>query len=277
MNTNINYIIHNGILKQELPENNEVTYENYSIIYEVFRVEDRISLFLEEHVLRLTNSLSRLNLTMPFTYEEISNQINVLVAKNKIRNGNIKISCYCSKICVESYRVEFIASYYPTFQMYSNGVPTILLHAERKNPNVKIANTKTRTAANNELEKTHMFEALLVNHDDYITEGSRTNVFFISDNKIITAPEHMILPGIMRSKVIEIIKLFGFELITTTLHMAMLQKVDAVFLTGTSPRILPVNSIDDLTYDVNHKLLRTLMNSLNNFIEDYKNKKPEFD
>ncbi len=122
-----------------------------------------------------------------------------------------------------------------------------------------------------------MFEALLVNHDDYITEGSRTNVFFISDNKIITAPEHMILPGIMRSKVIEIIKLFGFELITTPLPMAMLQKVDAVFLTGTSPRILPVNSIDDLTYDVNHKLLRTLMNSLNNFIEDYKNKKPEFD
>ncbi len=267
MNIQGKYIIYNGELLLatdiEAPEPT-----SYSVIYEVFRIENQKPLFLQDHLVRLFNGLQKLVTKVSFSKSEVKDYIKQLIDIENITNGNIKISCFSTKDEVEILLIHFIPTFYPSADDYENGVSTILLHAERENPNVKVDNTQTRKKAINLLKDSPHYEALLVNHDELITEGSKSNVFFIIENQIYTAPEHYILPGIMRSKVIECILSLEIELKFECIHSNQLQYIDAAFITGTSPRILPINAIDEFTLDVNNNLLRILMKNLKLLIRE---------
>ncbi len=267
MNIKGTHIIYNGdlLLANEI-ETPEPSL--YSVIYEVFRIENKKPLFLQDHLVRLFNALQKLVTKVTFSKNDVKDYIKQLIDIEKIDNGNIKISCFSTKDEVEILLIHFIPTFYPTSDDYKNGVSTILLHAERENPNVKVDNTQTRKKAISILKNSDHYEALLVNHDELITEGSKSNVFFIIENLIYTAPEHYILPGIMRSKVIDCILSLDIELKFECIHSDQLHQIDAAFITGTSPRILPINAIDQFNLDVNNNMLRILMKNLNMLIND---------
>ncbi len=267
MNIIGNYYINNGKVLDKSTYK-EISKSN-TIIYEVFRVEHHIPLFLKDHIQRLFQSLSKADMNYRFDAEEIQHTIHQLISISEIGKGNIKISCICSNKTVTNYFIHFIKTSYPTASMYRHGVRTILLEAERKNPTIKVANTILRASANKELFRQHAFEALLVNHHGFITEGSRTNVFFIIKDTIYTAPENKVLPGIMRSKAIDIIADKKIKFNEKSIHVSQLSHTNAVFVTGTSPRILPVKFINDFTFEVNHPIMRDLMSSLLQMIEEY--------
>ncbi len=231
-------------------------------IYEVFRVQNGIPLLLEKHLNRLTNSLDNLLIKHSIDLNTAHNLIINLIAKNNLRNCNIKISCFCENNTVKDYVMHFIPSSYPTEQMYKNGVNTILHTGIRENPNIKIANTTIRNEANKEIEDSHVFEALLVNHNGYITEGSRSNIFFIKNDTFYTCPQSLILPGIMRSQVISLIQKNNYQFSEECINTINLRDYNAAFITGTSPRILPIRKIEDIEFNPNLPLLRELMNKL---------------
>jgi len=112
---------------------------------------------------------------------------------------------------------------------------------------------------------------LLVDHNGRITEGSRSNVFFIVKDTIYTAPSHIVLQGIMREKVLEIIENCNLNLKMECFPATELSKVHAAFITGTSPRILPISHIDAIVLDVNNTILQLLMDKLSEMITAYKN------
>ncbi len=60
------------------------------------------------------------------------------------------------------------------------------------------------------LQESKAYEALLVNEEGYITEGSRSNVFLIKDGVIYTPADRDVLLGITRAKVIDLIRDYGF-------------------------------------------------------------------
>ncbi|MCW3787624.1 aminotransferase class IV [Plebeiibacterium sediminum] len=261
MNIKGNHIIYNGKLLLA----SEITTPDpslYAVIYEVFRIENYKPLFIHDHLVRMFNSLQKAVTKVSFSKDDIINDIDNLISNENIKDGNIKISCFSTKNTVETLLIHYIPTFYPSDEMYNNGVSTILLHAERENPNIKIDNTSTRKKAIDILNNSHHYEALLVNHDDLITEGSKSNIFFIHGDHIYTSPEHFILPGIMRSKVIDCILKEDIELRFECLNINQLQHIDAAFITGTSPRILPISQIDNFKLDVNNKLLRLLMKDL---------------
>ena len=68
---------------------------------------------------------------------------------------------------------------YPTSEDYKQGVPTLTYSAMRENPGVKYINTDLRTRTNRLIKQKQVYEVLLVDKEGYITEGSRSNVFFI--------------------------------------------------------------------------------------------------
>ena len=80
----------------------------------------------------------------------------------------------------------------------------ILFFAERKDPESKVINHKLRSSIYHKLIHEGGYEALLVNENNLITEGSRSNIFFLKGETLVTAPDNVILNGITRKHILEI-------------------------------------------------------------------------
>lgn len=231
-------------------------------IYEVIRVIDSKPLFLNEHIERLHKSAKIIGISIWLSDFEIENRIFLLIKKNENCCGNIKF-VFTSEIenfqCEENFLAYFIEHKYPSDKQYKNGVQTVLLSAERETPNAKVLNTKIRNRANDLINKTKVYEAILLNNESFITEGSRSNIFFIKGNEVFTSPIRNVLPGITRQKVLEICKKNEIVLHEKAIPLVDLESYDSAFITGTSPHILPIKSIGNLKFDVNEPILRKII------------------
>ena len=88
-------------------------------------------------------------------------------------------------------------------------------------------------------------EALMLDTEGYMTEGTGENLFIIKDGVIKTTQLTSILNGVTRNTVIEMIRKRGLTLIETRFTRDELYCADEVFLTGTAAEITPVSSVDD--------------------------------
>ena len=128
-----------------------------------------------------------------------------------------------------------------------------------KNPNIKAMDQELRDRTDEAIRAGGLYEVLLTDRNGCITEGSRSNVFFIRGNDVYTSPSEKVLLGVTRSKVIEIIQEEGFGLHYESVKKDDLASFDAAFISGTSPKVLPISSIGDEKYDVDEPLLRDIM------------------
>lgn len=264
-------LIYNGLERTSSELDRSLFYSDYSI-YEVVRVIDRRAIFLEDHLERLENSIEAGSKTMLLDISEISVAVNMLIDKVLVENGNIKISFNYTPDGNYSL-IYFIDALYPDASLYKSGVDTILFEAIRTKPDIKLINYLLRSQIYDKLVMMGAYEAFLVNSNNCITEGSKSNVFFIKDDTIITAPDGTVLPGITRKYIISLCEKHGILLDNRCLKVDEIADVESVFITGTSPKVLPVRSLDDHIFDVNHKQLRFLMSAYDDLIENYTRRK----
>ena len=236
-------------------------------IYEVIRIMEGVPLFLEDHLKRFYHSAWLLHLLIPLTEEEIRSSLELLAESNGIKEGNIRFS-YCFRPCGK-FQAFFIPHLYPTAEMVASGVNCGLYQALRQDPNVKAVQTGIRQGAYKLMTENGWYEVLLVNERGRISEGSRSNVFFVKDNALITAPDQEILPGITRMKVIDLAILNGIPVKHESINSADLSDVESVFLTGTSPKVLPVRRVEDLLFRNDHPLVQKLVEDYNDLIDRY--------
>lgn len=236
------------------------------IIYEVLRVVEGKPLFLENHLKRMKNSFELINEEFKFSYEEIRKKIQELIKSEKKLEGNIKITY---GICERVLKVFFIEHSYPSAEMYRNGVDTILYFAERENPNAKIINTNFREKVNQEIKDKNVYEAILVDSKGNITEGSRSNIFMVRDNSFITSPVKAVLPGVTRGEVINIAKKLGIEVKETEYSYLDIKELDGMFISGTSPKILPIKAVDDIVLNADNRIIRELIREYDKEIDLY--------
>ena len=102
------------------------------------------------------------------------------------------------------------------------------------------------------------YEALLVNNNNHITEGSRSNIFFLKGNILFTAPDNLILSGITRKYILEICRENGIKVELACIEPEDLPEYNSVFMTGTSPTLLPFNRIDNQYFNVSVPLIERL-------------------
>jgi branched-chain amino acid aminotransferase len=102
------------------------------------------------------------------------------------------------------------------------------------------------------------YEALLVNEKNMITEGSRSNIFFLKGEVLVTAPDKLILNGITRKHILEICRLNNVKVEMRCVNAGDISEYDSVFMTGTSPMVLPFCRIDDITLNVELPLMERL-------------------
>ena len=181
-----------------------------------------------------------------------------VIRLENMTEGNLKYVLHFTSGKPDEYIFQ-IPHAYPTSEDYKQGVPTLTYSAMRENPGVKYINTDLRTRTNRLIKQKQVYEVLLVDKEGYITEGSRSNVFFIGDNVIFTAPLEYVLPGTSRKRVFDICHKHRFPIIEKRIPVSELARYDAAFLSGTSPLILPINRIDELRFDPGLPLLQELM------------------
>ena len=149
-------------------------------LYEVIRVINSIPVFLEDHLARLYNSAQLIGFENLPGSDELVNCINNFIASEKKDTGNIKLSFSISDPSEEpECLLNFIPHHYPTPEEYNNGVRVGLLNADRSVPNAKIQHADIRERANQAMKDNGQYEVLLVDSEGNITEGSRSNVFFL--------------------------------------------------------------------------------------------------
>jgi len=246
----IYYIIDEKTEKTE--DFNILTMNIINPVYEVIRIIDGIPLFMEDHYQRLVNSFMALGFQLKFTQEYILKQIDSLLKLNDKSNCNVKIVIYFSELAQDDSAQKFVCyiskSYYPDVETVRKGVPVSLIKLEREKPNVKILNDQYRQKVSRKIEEDGVFEVLLVNGSGKITEGSKSNVFFVRGEKVFTAPDSYVLKGITRKYILDSCRSAGVEVIEELVDVDSLEDFDGVFLSGTSIKVLPVSRIDNMIF-----------------------------
>jgi branched-chain amino acid aminotransferase len=267
------FILNNEIIKRKYFSESYL-YKGRSF-YEVIRYLGGYCLFLEDHLERMANSLGLFNIDYVMDYQAISECLSKLILNNNVKSGNIKLVINFSESLEDSPNilVYFTRHKYPTIKQYRHGIDVSLLSIERRMPNAKFVNNDVITAVKGELIEKGFYETLMVDSEGYITEGSKSNVFFIRADELYTPPIIKVLPGITRKYVFIICNRLNIRFIERNISINDLNKYDTVFLSGTSAKILPVRSINNIYLRADNKLLMQITESYENIIAEYINRR----
>ena len=218
---------------------------------------------LHEHVDRLFNSAIVLGIDIPFSQKEIFTAIQLVVRKNKLKE------CYIRPIVFLGHnqmglnpngvdvRVAIAAWPWGTYlgdEGLSSGIRVRISSFTRHHVNI----TMTRAKAcghyvNSILAKTEAVrdgydEAILLDSQGYVSEGSGENIFLLSKGRLKTpALSCSNLEGITRDSVFDIAKHLKIKVEEGRITRDELYIADEVFLTGTAAEITPVREIDNRT------------------------------
>ncbi len=242
----------------------------YPSVYEVVRVIEGVPIFWEAHLDRMKKSVSLLGYDFPFDPPMIYAQLLELIEKNQVKNYNIKIVFNQLNVLQPNLYVFFITSHYPSTEQLKKGVPVILYEAERKNPHAKVISTDFRAPIIKAIRNADAYEALLVNNEGEVTEGSRSNFFIVKDGLFFTAPTSKVLEGVTRKCVFSLLSRLGYSWTEQPITEEFLQKADGLFLTGTSPGVLPVCTVGQQSFDsANIKEIQNIQGLYDHFVKTY--------
>lgn len=234
-----------AIINDEIINANE--YENKSgqvAIYEVVRARNGHLSFLKEHYDRFLNGMKKFSMPI-ISFEEFRDTLYELLEINGIKDHNTKI-IYDKDEKGEYRLLAFLSkSQFPTKRDYEEGVRASILYIEREDPNLKTIREDYIKRLDENLKENNSFEAIIVDRNNIVKEGGRSNFFMIKDDKLYTASSDDVLMGIIRSKVYEICYKFNIEIIEKDIYLDELKDASALFFTGTGKDVLPIRYIDD--------------------------------
>lgn len=246
----------NGELRPSETFDNSHVNEGDSI-YEVIRIIKGSPVFFTDHMERLSASVKLLGKDMLADIPALRRAIINLIRSERKKETNLKIIFNYNK-GADNFLVYFIETAYPTSEQYRYGVKGILFNAERKDPELKVINHKLRSDIYQRLLLEGAYEALLVNENEMITEGSRSNIFFVKGEAFITAPGNLILNGITRKHILEICRENSVKVEQRCVSIHDISEYDVIFMTGTSPMVLPFCCIGDRSFNIRSHLMERL-------------------
>jgi len=264
------YIL-NGKIKDSSLFDIDLVFRGESI-YEVVRIIEKIPLFWEDHVQRLYRTSEITGMSMWYDEAFLYQMVSELIHINSVDEGNIKLVFNFHRqdnIMDRNFLAYFVEPLYPSKKQCEQGVKGILFQASRTNPTAKVINQNLRLAVYKQLIEKGAYEALLIDKEGKITEGSRSNIFLIKDGNLFTAPDTDVLAGIARKYVIATCLQENIPVVFNKTDRMELESMDAVFMTGTSPKVLPFSEIEQYTFHTNDPVLHKIMDGYQKMIRNY--------
>ena len=241
---------------------------NGFVVYEVIRVIDGVPLFLDEHITRFFYSIKNSNRNTTFSRAHVLSSVITLIDVNKLADGNIKFQINFVDGKIDEFAAWICPFFYPNAELYIKGIELKSQFIQRKNPNNKVLNKELVEQAASIIKDNNVFELLLVNKNGNVTEGSKSNIFFVSNNGVFTPKTDAVLPGITRSKVIEALQKINIPCLETDISLSSICNFQGAFITGTSPKVLPINQIDNVKFNPSHSIIKELISEFNTMVNN---------
>jgi branched-chain amino acid aminotransferase len=236
-----------------------------SCVFEGERVYNGQVFKLTEHSQRLIDSATTLDMTLPWSLEEIDEATRATVAANNIVDGYVRpVVWRGSEMMAVSAQLAkprmAIATWtwpsYFTPEARLKGIRLAVSKWARPAPNTAPTNAKAAglymicTLSKHEAERQGFQDALMLDYRGRIAEATGANIFLVQNGEIHTPTPDCFLDGITRKTVIELAKKRGFKVIERAIMPEELAKTTEVFLTGTAAEVTPVSEIQGQTFTV---------------------------
>ena len=241
-------------------------------IFDFCRTQNGIPLLVEKYISRFHNSAKYVDLKIPYSKDYIKESISALLEKNRIWEAGIRMVLtggYTENGYTPGDPNFFILLEqinFPGQDLYENGIKLHFLEHQRELSHIKSINYLTPISIRNILSNEGAYDVLYYAKGN-VLEVSRSNIFIVRDNTIIT-PNKNILPGITRSTVLNLAKEF-YQVEEREIPVPDLFKAEEVFMTGTTKRVLPVRQIDD--HIINHGKPGPITQKLKSLYRDFEN------
>ncbi|HEY2990849.1 MAG TPA: branched-chain amino acid transaminase [Candidatus Binatia bacterium] len=215
---------------------------------------------LDEHVRRLFDSGKILGFPLPGKFDEIKNAILDVVRINGLKECYIRplaflglgdLGLYAPDNPVHVAIAAWSWGAYLGEEGIKHGIRAKVSSYTRHHPNVMMTKSKVSgnyinsVLAKTEVKKAGYDEAIMLDPDGYVAEGSGENVFIARDGRIKTTPLTSILPGITRESVLTVARDKGYEVREERFTRDELYTADEAFFTGTAAELTPIREVDD--------------------------------
>ena len=214
---------------------------------------------LHEHLVRLYESAKSILLDIPYTIEEMTEIVKDTLKANQLQSayirlivsrgvGNLGIDPSTCKVASVIVIAEPLALFPP--HLYETGISIVSASSRRNRSDVLSPKTKTLNYLNNilvKLEATQagVSEAMMMNDEGYVAEGSGDNIFIVKGNKLVTPPGYIgALEGITRNAILEVARQRGYVAEEGVFTRHDVYVADEVFLTGTAAEVIAVVNVD---------------------------------
>ena len=214
---------------------------------------------LLEHTERLFNAAKKLNINIPYSIDEIMNAQCEVLNENELEEGYIRPIIYLGNEGLGlrakdlSVNVAIAAWEWPSYmspEAKQKGISIIKSsYSQYENPlhsgNKIIGTYFQNTMALHEAIDKGADEALMMDVNGFISEGSGENIFIVKDGVIITPTTKHCLNGITRQSVIQVASDLNYEVVEKDIKYDELVLADEAFFTGTAVEITPIREVDE--------------------------------
>ena len=215
---------------------------------------------MRDHVRRLFESSKMLRMELPYSQQQVLDAIRHTVKSNKLASCYVRPLVYrgSGPMGVNPLRNPvkmFIAVWdwgkYLGDDALTQGVDVCVSSYQRMAPNTHLPMGKiSGNYVNSQFAKMEALlngfvEAILLDDQRNISEGSGENVFLVRDGRVLTPPfTSSILGGITRDCVVKLCGEMGIEVVQQAIPREMLYVADEVFFSGTAAEVTPIRSVD---------------------------------
>ena len=227
-----------------------------------YQTPDGAAVFrLDAHLDRLYSSAEIYGITIPYTREELAGGVNEIIRLNNFRSCYVRPICYLGSGSLAVHPgnnpVEVVILAWPWApylgaEGLKHGV-RVTVSPWRKFQSRMMPTTakacgqylNSMLAVRDAVSRGYA-EALLLDAEGHLAEGSGENLFIVRDGQLLTNDEsHSILPGITREAVIKIAIDLGYQVETRALDLEDLVSADEAFFTGTAAEVTPIREVDE--------------------------------
>ncbi len=243
-------------------------------LFETLKISKGQILFLDEHLKRLEDGCKILDLALNTERSKIIEDSYRLLEFNNISDGVLKV-LYAKNGC-ENYLVLTTRENSYTRDDYEKGFKIMFSDLKRNQDSIltfiKSNNYIENLIAKEKSKKLGFDEVLFLNTDDFVCEGAVSNVFWIKRNIVYTpSVECGLLPGIVREKVLVVLKRLGLEVKTGEFTRDDIMNCNQAFITNSVMDIMPVSQIEDNTFRIDeNSLVSKIIKEYNDLVgEEY--------
>jgi len=214
---------------------------------------------LKEHIDRLYESANAILLKIEVSRQEMTDIVLETIRRNKMTDSYIRLivsrgvgdlglnptKCPHSGI----YCIAGTITLFPQ-ETYDNGLEVVTVSTRRNNfnslnPRIKSLNYLNNILAKIEANRAGVMEAIMLNQEGYVCEGTGDNIFIVKDGVVKTPPIYAgILKGITRDSVLDVARQEGIPAVEELFTLHDVYTADECFLTGTAAELIPVVVVD---------------------------------